>query len=277
MYLIAMVDDASSRGLARFVEGDSTPANMEMLEMWLRKHGRMLACYTDKAGHFQTAVRTKRQEQREGKDREPMPPTQIGRALRELNIEWIAAHSPQAKGRIERFFETAQDRLVKGMRLAGVTTLAQANEYLKQEYLPWWNQHCTVVAASADDAHRPLEKSHDLTAILSLVEMRKVNNDYTIQYHGKTFAIERADILTGLRGAMVRVEQRRDGTMAVRFADKYLRYRRCERPDPVIVPKPAPPARKATNAGGKSTWVNDFLKKPGPSLGRAIRIANATS
>ena len=79
LYLIAMVDDASSRGLARFVEGDSTLANMDMLEMWLRKHGRMLACYTDKAGHFQTAVRTKRQEQREGKDREPMPPTQIGR------------------------------------------------------------------------------------------------------------------------------------------------------------------------------------------------------
>jgi transposase len=280
LYLIGMVDDASSRGLARFVESDSTSTNMEALEMWIQRHGRMLGCYTDKASHFQSAEKTKRDGERWGKEQEELPPTQIGRALGELNIVWIAAHSPQAKGRIERFFETAQDRLVKGMRLAGVKTLTEANTYLETEYLPWWNQNCTVVPASADDAHRPLETQHDLAAILSHVETRQVKNDYTIQYQGKTYVIERADICTGLRGAVVRVEQRRDGSLAVRFGEKYLRHQLCERAPRVVQPmirKPASGARKATNAGGKSKWMNGFRDRPGPPIHTAIEIANATS
>jgi len=280
LYLIGMLDDATSRGVARFVDGDSTLTNLGVLELWLLEYGRMLGCYTDKASHFQTAVKTKRDEQRCGKDQEPLPPTQIGRALEELNIAWIAAHSPQAKGRIERFFETAQDRLVKGMRLAGVQTLAQANAYLEKEYLPWWNRNCTVVPASAEDAHRPLEKHHDLAAILSHVETRQVKNDYTIQYDGKVYAIERTDVCTGLRGAVVRVEQRRDGSLAIRFRDKYLRYRSCERPQrvgPPSIPKTTAGSRKGPNAGGKSAWMKGFMKRPGPSLDKAIAISNATS
>ena len=187
--------------------------------MWLQRHGRMLSCYTDKASHFQSTEKSKRDEQDCGKDGKTMPPTQIARALGELNITWIAAHSPQAKGRIERFFETAQDRLVKGMRLAGVKTLAEANAYLEKEYLPWWDQNCVVVPASADDAHRPLAAQHDLAAILSHVETRQVKNDYTLQYEGKTYAIERTDILTGLRGSVVRVEKRRDGRLAQQLRD----------------------------------------------------------
>jgi hypothetical protein len=85
------------------------------------------------------------------KDPVEMPPTQIGRALRELGITWIAAHSPQAKGRVERNFGTAQDRLVKGMRVAGVKTMAQANQYLEEGYLVWWERELTVEAAHSDD------------------------------------------------------------------------------------------------------------------------------
>src|SRR5712691_7390876 len=103
-----------------------------------------------------------------------MPPTQIGRALRELGIGWIAAHSAPAKGRVERSFGTAQDRLVKGLRVAGVTTLAQANRYLEQEFLSWWNQHLVVLPAHPSDAHRPLGPEHDLDASLSLVHTRQV-------------------------------------------------------------------------------------------------------
>ncbi|SPE38909.1 hypothetical protein SBA6_970004 [Candidatus Sulfopaludibacter sp. SbA6] len=91
----------------------------------------------------------------------------------------IETHSPQAKGRVERGFLTAQDRLMKGMRVAGVTTLEQVNQYLETEFLPWVNATLAVVPANADDAHRPLEKHHDLAAILSYVEKRQVNNDYT--------------------------------------------------------------------------------------------------
>ena len=279
LYLIAMIDDATSRVLARFVRSDSTAANMEVLELWLRRYGRPLAYYTDKAGLFQTAPKTKRDEPREGQDREPLPPTQIGRALKELNILWIGAHSPQAKGRVERFFGTAQDRLVKDMRGAEVNSLEQANLYLEQTFLPWWEKTLAVVPAKPEDLHRRLESTHDLAAILSHVETRQVKNDYTLQFEGKLYGIERADIVTGLRGAAVRVEKRRDGNVALRFQDRYLRYQRCE-PAPAVAPAPSPAAaksRRGPNAGGKSGWMNDFLKTPGPSLKKAIAISNATS
>lgn len=279
LYLIAMVDDATSRGMAWFVESDSTEANMGMLEKWLLRYGRPLSVYTDKAGLFQTAVKTKRDEQRAGKDHEPMPRTQIGRALGELLIVWIGAHSPQAKGRIERFFETAQDRLVKGMRLAGVKTREQANAYLDNEYLPWWNATCTVEARNGDDAHRKLGQEHDLAVILSHVESRTVYNDHTIRLDGKIYAIERADISAGLRGSQVRVEKRWDGTVAIRFRDKYLRCKVCE---PAQKTKAArsiakPRSRPGANRGGKSKWMKNFRVTGGPPLSKAIEISNATS
>jgi len=114
LYLIAMIDDATSRLFARFVRHDSTAENMKLLWDYLEKFGRPVSFYTDKASLFQTAEKRKRDEPGVEKDPVEMPPTQIGRALRELGITWIAAHSPQAKGRVERNFGTAQDRLVKG-------------------------------------------------------------------------------------------------------------------------------------------------------------------
>src|SRR2546425_4994097 len=114
LYLIAMIDDATSRLLARFARHDSTEENMRLLWTYVEKYGRPLAFYTDKASLFQTTEKRKRDEPGENKDPVEMPRTQIARALGELGIVWIAAHSPQAKGRVERNFETAQDRLVKG-------------------------------------------------------------------------------------------------------------------------------------------------------------------
>jgi hypothetical protein len=132
-----------------------------------------------------------------------------------------------AKGRIERSFDTAQDRLVKEMRVAGVKTFEQANEYLKKEFLPWWNQTLVVQPASADDAHRALDKRYDLAAILSHVETRQVKNDYTIQFEGQRYGIQAESISTGLRGGEVRVEKRLDESVAVRFRDRYLSVALC--------------------------------------------------
>ncbi len=147
-----------------------------------------------------------------------MPPTQIGRALAGLGIAWIAAHSPQAKGRVERNFGTAQDRLVKGMRVAGVKTLEEANRYLDEEYLVWWEREMTGEAANPDDAHRRLDKSHNLAAALSHVETRQVRNDYTLRWDGNLYPIERRAVRAGLRGATVRVQARLDRALAVRNA-----------------------------------------------------------
>jgi len=280
IYLISMIDDATSRLFARFVRHDSSEENRRLLWSYLERFGRPLAFYTDKAGMFQAAVKSKRQEQREGRDRPQMPPTQIERALRELNVVWIAAHSPQAKGRVERQFQTAQDRLVKGMRVAGVRTIEEANAYLEKEYLPWWNRTLTVAAADAADAHRPLGQEHNLAAILSHVEPRQVTNDYTVRYDGKFYQIDRRDIRVGMRKAMVRVEERLDGTVAVQFQGGYVRVRRCAPPLhdlPSLKTTEAKPARPTGKAQRKSDWMDHFSVRSGPSLRQAIGVSNARS
>jgi hypothetical protein len=162
---------------------------------------------------------------------------------------------------VERGFLTAQDRLVKGMRVAGVTTLQEANHYLETEFLPWVNSTLAVVPANADDAHRPLEKHHDLAAILSHVEKRRVNNDYTFPLEAKTYRIARQDICAGLRGSYIRVEQRRDGSVAVRFGDRYLRVERCDQRPKVTPTKPAK-ANSSSKPAQRSAWLDNFdLKK----------------
>ena len=274
--LINMIDDATSRWFARFVVSDSTMENMNLLESYLKEHGRPLGFYTDKASIFQTAEKTKRDGSRSGKGRAELPPTQIGRALQELAIPWIAAHSPQAKGRVERNFGTAQDRLVKGMRVAGVTSLEQANQYLETEFLPWVNATLAVVPASADDAHRTLEKSHNLAAILSHVESRRVDNDYTIRFDTKIYQIARKDVCTGLRGASVRVEERRDGSVAVRFRDRYLSITECAPRPKVASAKPAK-TRPQAKPVKRSEWNKNFDLKKSPKVWQAAQGSGAKS
>lgn len=278
LYLIAMIDDATSRLFARFVHHDSSAENMSLLWSYLDKFGRPLAFYTDKASHFQTAGKRRRDEPGVDKDHAEMPPTQIGRALAELGITWIAAHSPQAKGRVERNFGTAQDRLVKGMRVAGVKTMEEANRYLNEEYLPWWEREMTVEAAHCDDAHRRLDKSHNLAASLSHVETRQVRNDYTLRWDGELYQIQRQTIRAGLRGAQVRVEARLDGSLAVRYGERYLSVSRIENhPLPLAAKPTAVKKGKPQREKKKSKWMVGFLERPGPSLKKAIAISNATS
>jgi hypothetical protein len=271
LYLIAMIDDATSRLLARFVRHDTAEENMRLLWSYVKKFGRPLAFYTDKASMFQTAEKRKRDEPGVDKDPMEMPPTQIGRALQELGIIWTAAHSPQAKGRVERNFATAQDRLVKGMRVAGVKTIEEANQYLEEEYLVWWEREMTVEAAHPDDAHRPLEKSHNLAASLSHVETRQVRNDYTFRWDGKLYQIECQTMPTGLRGANVRVEARLDGSMAVRYQERYLPVKECGAPNQPSKPAAAKPARSSRRGQRNSDWNKSFDLKKAPKVWQAAR------
>ena len=272
LYLIAMIDDATSRLFAGFVRHDSTEENMKLLRSYLEKFGRPIAFYTDKASLFQTAEKRKRDEPGVEKDAVEMPPTQIGRGLRELGITWIAAHSPQAKGRVERNFKTAQDRLVKGLRVAAVKTIEQANQYLQEDYLAWWNQELTVEPANADDAHRPLDQSHNLAASLSHVETRQVRNDYTLPWDGELYQIEPRAVVSGLRRANVRVEQRLDGALAVRYGEKYLPVTRCEA---AAKKAPAPaqvkPTGKRRQPRRGSDWNRNFDLKKAPKIWQAAQ------
>lgn len=275
LYLIAMIDDATSRLFARFVRHDSTEENMKLLWSYLEKFGRPLTFYTDKASLFRTAQKRRPEEPGVDKDPVEMPPTQIGRALQELGIAWAPAHSPQAKGRVERNFGTAQDRLVKGLRVAGARTIEQANEYLANDYLVWWERELTVEAANPDDAHRPLEKGHNLAASLSHVETRQVRNDYTLRWGGKLYQIERRAVVSGLRGANVRVEQRLDGSLAVRYGERYLPVSECPAAEKATQNTTA--VKPAKVHGGSrqrgSDWNKNFDFQKGPKVWQAAQAS----
>jgi transposase len=279
IYLIHMIDDATSELTARFVRHDSTEENMSVLRFYLERHGRPVAFYTDKASLFQTAEKAPRYAEVAG-DRPELPPTQIGRALRELSIVWIAAHSPQAKGRVERSFQTAQDRLVKGLRIAGATTLEEANRYLDEEFMPWWNQHLVMAPANPSDAHRPLHKTFDLNAILSVVETRQVTSDYTLRFRGKIYRIGRADVRPGLRGGNVRIEVRAGGSVHARFQERYLTIEECQ-PQP-RQPQPAPvkmkqPARRLPSKPSEASrkGISGISRGGGMPVWKATQISNA--
>jgi hypothetical protein len=164
---------------------------------------------------------------------------------------------------VERSFETAQDRLVKGMRRAGACTLEEANRYLEQRFLPWWEANCTVQPACPDDAHRPLAREHDLVAILSYVESRKVVGDYTFRLDGEVYRIE--DVVAGLRGNRVRVERRRDGTLAIAFRSQYLRFVLCPS---VEKAQPSATAHRPTRRKPRrrSTWMDGFDLHKSPPI-----------
>jgi hypothetical protein len=213
LVLISLIDDATSRTLARFYTQGTVEAHMDLLERWLRCYGRPLAVYSDRHSIFEPHDKGRAL---------PDAETQFGRALRELGIELIRAHSPQAKGRIERSFGTAQDRWVKELRLAGAKDLEAANGTLER-LLPGHNRRFAKPARQSGDAHRPLGRAFDLAAILSLQEERVVANDYTIRFHNRFYQLLKP-VWPGERGGKVIVEQRRDGSMAVRFGGRYLKY-----------------------------------------------------
>lgn len=246
-HLIALIDDATSRVRGRLVEHDSTEENFCTLQGWLQRYGRPLALYTDKSGLFVTSRPVQWQEQLRG---EPAR-TQFGRALAELDIEWIAAHSPQAKGRIERLFGTLQDRLVKEMRVAGIDTLEAANRFLEITFWPLWEKRFTVPPTQTGDAHRPLHRTHRLEQILSVRVVRTVAEDHTVSWNGQRWGLRREDVCVGLRGAHAEIERRLDGSHWLRFRGRYLPLMAC----------PAA-ARSASPFGLRPTGLTDRKPKP---------------
>ena len=255
-HLIALIDDASSRVWGRFVEHDSSEENLRTLGGWLQRYGRPLALYTDKNSLFVTTRPNQWHEQLQ----DTPARTQFGRALSELDIEWIAAQTPQAKGRIERLFGTLQDRLVKEMRVAQITTLEQANRFLEINFWPFWAQRFSVRPAQSGDAHRPLYPNHRLEQILSVRVARTVASDHTVKWQGVRWGLRREEVCAGMRGARADIEKRLDGTHWLRFRGRYLPLHPC--PD---VPRPAGPS------GPRPTGPTEQkLKSP-------TRIKNKTS
>jgi transposase len=229
--LMAYIDDASSRVFARFYEYEGTIPAMDSFRRYVTHYGMPLALYTDKHTTYKSPAAPTVEEQLAGR----RPHSQFERSLAELGVTVIHAHSPQAKGRVERLFKTLQDRLVKDLRLAGIATIEAANQFL-DTWRPGYNRRFAVPPAQAANLHRPRPASRDLDRTLCLKTTRVVRRDWTVAHHGQLLQIE-----TQIHAYEVLVENHLNGTMRVTHRGQPLRYHTITS-RPVRVRAPTPPA-----------------------------------
>jgi transposase len=251
--LIVYIDDATSRILyGEFVDVEDTLTLLTTTGAYLGRHGRPLAFYVDKDSIY----KVNRQATVEEELQDLHPITQFTRAMGELGIEVICADSPQAKGRVERSFGTHQDRLVKELRLEGISDKETANRFLWTTYLPAHNARFAVAPANTTDAHRSLLKTHRLEEILSIRTERTLGKDYTLRFLNQFFQVPSAQPLRVRPGARISVEIRLDGSAHLRFKDQYLDFKSITkrpvaaalaRTSPAKSPKPQGPSRPALN------------------------------
>jgi len=275
-----MVDDATNRTVARFFEEETTHASYDVLEAWVGKYGLPGSLYVDRDSIYRCERVATVEEQVAGKE----PQTQFGRAMEQLGVELILAHSPQAKGRVERRNGLLQDRLVKEMRLVGIANLEAANQFLEQEFLPVLNGKFTVQARSPVDVHR--RAAGNLAEVLSWEEQRVVAKDWTVAWNGRWFQIDGEHERLSLVDRKVVVRQLRSGVVQLLYENKKLLWKELpERPERVkpeprrvgrtklIKPQENHPWRQRGGAAGKEFWRTE--KARGVVLKRARHQAAA--
>jgi hypothetical protein len=212
--LVQFVDDATGQTtVAKLVPVETTDAYLDILQDHLEKYGKPLAMYVDKHAIF----RVNREELKKG-----IGITHFGQVLKELGVELICAHSPQAKGRVERRNGVFQDRLIKEMRLEGISTIEAANGFLPQ-FLKQFNDRFGVPAVSSEDAHRKLESHENLKRIFSRRVTRILSKDLTFQYQGTLYMIK-TKTPNRLKHATVTVFIGKDEPMRVEYNGVELQY-----------------------------------------------------
>jgi len=214
--LILFIDDATSKSMyALFVPVEASEAYITVFRRYIKKFGRPVALYADKHGIFHINVKDKLEEG---------VLTQFGRIAKTLDIELISAHSPQAKGRVERAFQTFQDRLVKEMRLAGISSIEEGNAFLAK-YLPEHNRRFAKPPRQKENAHRPvLHSQQDLDRIFSIHHQRVLSKNLSLQFKKVLYNIQVDGIGYALRGARVTVCESLQGDVTIMRNGKILPY-----------------------------------------------------
>jgi Integrase core domain len=211
---VIFVDDATSTLTAgRFVPSETTEAYEEILKEHLGKYGRPLGLYVDKHSTFRTS-----RENSGAKERE----THFGRILRELDIELICAHSPQAKGRVERANGILQDRLIKEMRLRKISTIEEANEFLPS-FIEEYNQKFGKEPRDTEDAHRSLRKTDDFERIFARRSTRKLSKSLSFHYEGKLYQMQ-PTLPNRFRSTYVTILEKRGKPIVVESEGKAYAY-----------------------------------------------------
>lgn len=284
--LMVMIDDATNTTLARFYEAEDTAAAYDIFERYVRGYGLPLALYPDRDSIYICT--------REANLEEDMaavgPETQFARAMRELGVQLIAAHSPQAKGRVERRHGLFQDRLVKEMRLRKIGSIAAANAFLDETFLALVNRRYTVMARDPANGHLTRPTPATLAMVLSWQEPRTVAKDWTVRWRNRHLQIDARHGALHLPGRRVQVTERRDGSFAILYNRRTLTFRDA----PAPAPRAQPPVRSLAQPRQPSTPAADHpwrrpvvmrrpLSRPPPtsymahSRGAEKRAAGATT
>ena len=213
--LLVFIDDASGRLLELYFTPQESMFNYcEAVRRYVRRHGKPLAFYSDKHGIFR--VNMKNAVSGSGL-------TQFGRAMQELDIQIICANTPQAKGRVERANQTLQDRLVKELRLLGISSMEAGNAYVP-EFMADFNRRFAVVPQNPQDAHRPLLPGDDLDRILTWQETRTLSKNLTLQYQKVVYQIQTTRPTYALRSAQVTVCENAQGEITILYKGNALDY-----------------------------------------------------
>jgi transposase len=215
LVFMGYVDDATGIPFGRFYEYEGTLSAMDSFRRYIEKYGIPVSIYIDKHAAYKSKKKLTIENELENKD----PLTQFTRALGELGVDVIYANSPQAKGRIERLFNTFQDRLLKELRLEKAKTIDDANK-VEELFLPKYAKRFSVKALYSGDLHRPIPKGLDLDKILCTRDEHPLRSDFTVVHDKKLYQIE-----DNVRAKKVTVEERFGGFMVITYKDKPLKFK----------------------------------------------------
>lgn len=252
--LMVMVDDATNRVWAQFFEAETTRASYDMLEGWARRYGLPQSLYVDRDSIYRCEGIGSLAEQLAGQ----RPQTQFARAMSQLGIELILAHSPQAKGRVERMNATLQDRLVKALRLEKINTIAAANEYLAKRFLPALNRRFGVAPASPADMHGPVPRHLD--EVLSWEEERVVQRDWTVACGKRIYQLDRRHEPLSLVRRKIVVRTLRNGQVQLVDRQNKLRWKELpQRPVRLAVKAVKLTGRRQAKPSADHPWRRDAV------------------
>ncbi len=262
---LGAIDDATNTVLGRFYEYEGTWPALDCLQRYIRRYGIPQAIYLDRHTTYKSPAPPTLDEQL----RDAVPLSQVEQSLAALGIRVIHAHSPQAKGRVERLFQTLQDRLVRELRLRGISSVAAANAFLRT-YLPAHNRRFRQPPAAPADLHRPAPPRRALDQIFCIRTPRRVRPDFTVVHAGQRYQIDQAT-----RAQQITVEERLDGTLRLVYRGQPLRYHPLPRRfSPAPAPPPPPvPRQPAWRPPPEHPWRRRLLpKRP---IGEGLTVARA--
>jgi hypothetical protein len=255
--LFVMIDDASSQVFARFYGAEDTATAFDLFGRYVRGFGLPLALYVDRDSIYKVNDPQAQQRAHETGRKEPL--TQFGRAMKHLGVAMIFAHSPQAKGRVERVNRTFQDRLVKELALLGITTIARANAYLDKTFLTSLNELIHKTPVSGMNLHRPVPRHLALEDTLCPIEARVVGEDWCVTYDRRILQIQKQHQPLALAGQKVQVLQRADGTLKLLHNGRVLVFaEHTGRPAKMPVDKPARPPAITQRPGPGHPWHQSY-------------------